>query len=364
VFCRKEEALGEVPALSGSYPVSTPTSTFGLCDGFFHSSDLATGSDELWDWAEARLGDAARQCGAAYSAQPSEGTLYRPKLEFALRDRYGRSWYCATVQMDCVLPERLGASYVPSWRLPILYVPTGKLRGESPLESQNAANGQGRSGQRDGRGRFSWPGKVAAMDPQLAQALQKLAKKLPAGFSVDEATLTHRAEDYQNAQGTSRAKKRRPLVSDLYDKLSELSAHPEKQAEFIHKLQKRQTIEWGFDFSSLIAQYYMKRSGERARRYAYAVCGAALKGIPAGGLASALGKYGISVNALATQFTRHLQVPVRKALKPYTIEVSCSVRQWKRLQKDDLVPMQRLIVQRGDDHKFELINALDFKGRA
>jgi len=26
--------------------------------------------------------------------------------------------------------------------------------------------------------------------------------------------------------------------------------------------------------------------------------------------------------------------------------------------------MQRLIVQRGDDHQFELINATDFKGRA
>jgi hypothetical protein len=232
------------------------------------------------------------------------------------------------------------------------------------MGGRNVGNGQGRSGQGDGPGRFSWPGKVAAMDPQLAQALQKLAKKLPAGFSVDEATLTHRAQDYQNAQGTSRAKKRRLLVSDLYDKLIELSAYPEKQAEFVHKLQKRRAIEWGFDFSSLIVQYYMKRSGERAKPFAYAVCGAALEGIPAGELASKLGKYGISVDALATQFTRHLEKPVHKALKPCRIEVSCSDSQWKRLQKDDLVPMQRLIVQRGDDHQFALINAFDFKGRA
>ena len=46
------------------------------------------------------------------------------------------------------------------------------------MGGQNAGNGQGRSGQRDGPGRFSWPGKVAEMDPQLAQALQKLAKTL------------------------------------------------------------------------------------------------------------------------------------------------------------------------------------------
>jgi hypothetical protein len=230
------------------------------------------------------------------------------------------------------------------------------------MGGRNTGNGQGRSGQGDGPGRFSWPGKVAEMDPQVAQALQKLAKKLPAGFSVDEAKLTRRAEDYQNAQGTSRAKLRYLLLGDLYDKLIELSAHPEKQPPFVRMLHKETTIEWGVDFSSLLVQFYMKRP--KATLRASALCGAALKGISAGGFASALGKYGISVNALATEFTRHLQVPVHKALKPYRIEVSCSDSQWKRLQKDDLVPMQRLIVQRGDDRQFALINALDFKGRA
>jgi threonyl-tRNA synthetase len=34
------------------------------------------------------------------------------KLEFALRDRPGRSWQCGTVQLDRVLPQRLEASYV------------------------------------------------------------------------------------------------------------------------------------------------------------------------------------------------------------------------------------------------------------
>src|SRR5262249_34526568 len=34
------------------------------------------------------------------------------KLEFALRDRHGRSWQCGTIQLDCVLPGRLDASYI------------------------------------------------------------------------------------------------------------------------------------------------------------------------------------------------------------------------------------------------------------
>jgi threonyl-tRNA synthetase len=75
---------------------------------------VRAGSDALWDWAEESLGDAARQCGVLPSIQPGEGAFYGPKLEFALRDRLGRSWQCGTVQLDCVMPGRLDASYVAS----------------------------------------------------------------------------------------------------------------------------------------------------------------------------------------------------------------------------------------------------------
>jgi threonyl-tRNA synthetase len=45
-------------------------------------------------------------------SQLGEGAFYGPKLEFALRDRQGRLWQCGTIQLDMVLPGRLGASYV------------------------------------------------------------------------------------------------------------------------------------------------------------------------------------------------------------------------------------------------------------
>lgn len=70
------------------------------------------GDDAAWEWSEAKLGDAARRCGLAPRIARGEGAFYGPKLEFALRDRLGRSWQCGTVQLDPVLPERLGASYV------------------------------------------------------------------------------------------------------------------------------------------------------------------------------------------------------------------------------------------------------------
>jgi threonyl-tRNA synthetase len=41
-----------------------------------------------------------------------DGAFYAPKLDFMVRDAIGRQWTCGTIQLDYVLPERLGAEYV------------------------------------------------------------------------------------------------------------------------------------------------------------------------------------------------------------------------------------------------------------
>ena len=43
---------------------------------------------------------------------PGEGAFYGPKVEYHIKDALGRSWQCGTLQLDMVLPERLGAEYV------------------------------------------------------------------------------------------------------------------------------------------------------------------------------------------------------------------------------------------------------------
>ncbi len=70
------------------------------------------GTDEVWDKAEADLGDACKQMGIPYTLNPGEGAFYGPKLEFTLHDAIGRAWQCGTVQVDFNLPGRLGAEYV------------------------------------------------------------------------------------------------------------------------------------------------------------------------------------------------------------------------------------------------------------
>jgi threonyl-tRNA synthetase len=79
--------------------------------------DKRHGSDETWDKAEQDLRDAVQLAGRAgpeyqWEELPGEGAFYSPKLEFHLTDAIGRTWQCGTLQLDYVMPERLGAFYI------------------------------------------------------------------------------------------------------------------------------------------------------------------------------------------------------------------------------------------------------------
>ena len=79
---------------------------------FSDRPEKRAGTEESWDKAEAGLKEACRLAGVDYELNPGEGAFYGPKLEFVLRDAIGRDWQCGTLQVDYVLPERLGAEYV------------------------------------------------------------------------------------------------------------------------------------------------------------------------------------------------------------------------------------------------------------
>ncbi|MFT4530406.1 MAG: threonyl-tRNA synthetase, partial [Thalassolituus oleivorans] len=70
------------------------------------------GDEALWDQAESALEDALNEAGLKWELQPGEGAFYGPKIEFSLRDCIGRVWQCGTIQLDFMLPERLGAQFV------------------------------------------------------------------------------------------------------------------------------------------------------------------------------------------------------------------------------------------------------------
>jgi len=79
---------------------------------FSDRPETRAGTDETWDRAENALMDATKAAGVDVILNPGEGAFYGPKLEFVLRDAIGRDWQCGTLQVDFVLPDRLGATYI------------------------------------------------------------------------------------------------------------------------------------------------------------------------------------------------------------------------------------------------------------
>ena len=74
--------------------------------------DKRIGSDEVWDRAEEALRAALGAAGVQWEELPGEGAFYGPKIEYHMKDSIGRAWQVGTMQVDFMMPERLGAEYV------------------------------------------------------------------------------------------------------------------------------------------------------------------------------------------------------------------------------------------------------------
>ncbi len=74
--------------------------------------DNAMGSKAVWDKAEATLENALKKRKMKYKVNPKDGAFYGPKIDFHIKDSLGRTWQCATCQVDFQMPERFDVSYV------------------------------------------------------------------------------------------------------------------------------------------------------------------------------------------------------------------------------------------------------------
>jgi threonyl-tRNA synthetase len=113
IFCTPDQVTDESIAFCDL--LRSVYRDFGFDDVAIKFSDrppVRAGSDVTWDRAEAGLKAAIEATGLPYTMNQGEGAFYGPKLEFVLRDAIGRDWQCGTLQLDFVLPERLGASYI------------------------------------------------------------------------------------------------------------------------------------------------------------------------------------------------------------------------------------------------------------
>lgn len=69
------------------------------------------GEIENWNKAEAGLKEAMERRGMKYEINEGDGAFYGPKIDFKIKDAIGRTWQCATIQLDFNLPARFDIKY-------------------------------------------------------------------------------------------------------------------------------------------------------------------------------------------------------------------------------------------------------------
>jgi len=85
--------------------------------GFDYSAELSTmpedhmGDEATWEKATEALRKAMESVGLQYVVKEKEGAFYGPKIDFHVRDSIGRTWQCATIQLDFLMPQRFGLVY-------------------------------------------------------------------------------------------------------------------------------------------------------------------------------------------------------------------------------------------------------------
>ncbi|WP_353982134.1 threonine--tRNA ligase [Salinicola endophyticus] len=113
VFCTPEQIEPEVTAFHRQ--ALKVYADFGFDDIAVKIAlrpDKRLGSDETWDRAEGALRAALANCDVEWQELPGEGAFYGPKIEYHMKDCLGREWQVGTMQVDFMMPGRLGAQYV------------------------------------------------------------------------------------------------------------------------------------------------------------------------------------------------------------------------------------------------------------
>ncbi|SOC57321.1 Ser-tRNA(Thr) hydrolase /threonyl-tRNA synthetase [Chromohalobacter canadensis] len=113
VFCTEEQVESEVTAFHRqALEVYRDFGFDEIAVKIALRPEKRLGSDENWDRAEEALRTALGRCDVQWEELPGEGAFYGPKIEYHMRDCLGREWQVGTMQVDFMMPTRLGAQYV------------------------------------------------------------------------------------------------------------------------------------------------------------------------------------------------------------------------------------------------------------
>lgn len=111
IFCTPEQLVDEINRI-----IDFVADTLAIFNMKFEV-ELSTrpesfiGEIENWDKAEAGLKEAMDRRGMKYDINEGDGAFYGPKIDFKIKDAIGRTWQCATIQLDFNLPARFDIKY-------------------------------------------------------------------------------------------------------------------------------------------------------------------------------------------------------------------------------------------------------------
>lgn len=111
VFCLEEQIKDEIIAVIDLIDKIYKTFEFSYYVELSTKPEKAMGDEKAWKIAEKSLEEALKAKKIEYKLNPGEGAFYGPKIDFHIKDCLGRTWQCATIQLDFSMPEKFNLTY-------------------------------------------------------------------------------------------------------------------------------------------------------------------------------------------------------------------------------------------------------------
>lgn len=116
IFCRLDEIEQEFTSImemiKDMYKVFDMEFRARL--SFRDDSKAYLGDKAVWEKAQGIIEEVAKKLGLKYDIAEGDAAFYGPKIDIMVTDSLGREWQCATEQLDFVMPERFGLTYIDS----------------------------------------------------------------------------------------------------------------------------------------------------------------------------------------------------------------------------------------------------------
>ena len=112
IFCTENQIESEVSTLIDLVDFAYKTFNFPYHIELSTRPKKFTGKKQNWDKAEKALANALESKKIKYKLNPGEGAFYGPKIDFHIKDCLGRTWQCATIQIDFSMPDKFNLFYI------------------------------------------------------------------------------------------------------------------------------------------------------------------------------------------------------------------------------------------------------------